>query len=644
MDYTKFSDSTLKAMAAGQKLDYSKLSDAELHEIANGAGTPTPPTAEDFQPSMLGALGRGAAQGATFGTADELAGAAASPMGGVKQFLSDLGMDYTGDTDVAKYKKERDISRQRFEQSEQAYPKTTFLGNIGGAILPAILTGGESAVAEGGEALAGAAAKRGLLEGAGGAAATGAKYGAATGLGTSKAEDIGGLAKDVGASTLLGAGLGIAGQTAANTGMPQATAKYIGQKGKDIGSAFADLGPVKGIVGAFNAGLEGTRLFGEEARKVIQDKLNGIIQDLGSNLDDKAKDVLDQKLETLMTSPKSVDVQNWYDDFMKAVDRAENQNNDPVATPEFKRLRDIATNFVRGKEVAGPITEGETTLLQKNRVPVQVQNGQASPIAVDQLRRELANLSSASENSLKNPSARAIATTGVTGTEEEVTPFLQQLGFGPNAPGLKPMIEQAEPAVAPLNKTLSTINTAQEAMPTLSQALQSESMSTTGARARPIIKQLGQTLQGTEFEGAVPAIEKQAQLNELARKAGMKGLGTGFTHTLLGSVEAVGTTGANAAGLAAREAGNVITSVGKSLFSLAPQRFQELASKAASSVTDKASGEVAKVMQQASQKDNVGRNALMFTLMQNPAYREKIHDLIKDEPEYQGTANGSTSQ
>ena len=83
MDYSKFSDETLKQSASGKPIDYSKLSDDELREIA-----PAPATAKEVpaaleaakpvgkQYTQLESAGKGVQQGALLGGADELAGAA----------------------------------------------------------------------------------------------------------------------------------------------------------------------------------------------------------------------------------------------------------------------------------------------------------------------------------------------------------------------------------------------------------------------------------------------------------------------------------------------------------------------------------------------------------------------------------------
>lgn len=83
-------------------------------------------------PGYQSALG-GALQGATFGFADELAGAARAAMD--PEAIRREGL-------LEAYKKQRDISRAKFAQEEQANPKSFLAGELGGGIL----TGGAASL------------------------------------------------------------------------------------------------------------------------------------------------------------------------------------------------------------------------------------------------------------------------------------------------------------------------------------------------------------------------------------------------------------------------------------------------------------------------------------------------------------------
>ncbi len=132
MDYTKFSEDTLRKMAKGEPLDYSKLTDDELSEMAKESDVVT----ADPEISKTESFLRGAAQGASFGFSDEITGA--------------LESAFTDKT----YSQARDESRTANELAEQANPLTYLGGNlVGGAAVP--LPGG--AIASGAKGLTGAA-------------------------------------------------------------------------------------------------------------------------------------------------------------------------------------------------------------------------------------------------------------------------------------------------------------------------------------------------------------------------------------------------------------------------------------------------------------------------------------------------------
>lgn len=82
-------------------------------------------------PAYKSALG-GALQGATLGFADELAGAGRALMD--PEAIRRQGL-------LEAYKKQRDVSRQRFAQEEKANPKSYLAGELGGSLATAPLTG-----------------------------------------------------------------------------------------------------------------------------------------------------------------------------------------------------------------------------------------------------------------------------------------------------------------------------------------------------------------------------------------------------------------------------------------------------------------------------------------------------------------------
>jgi len=84
------------------------------------------------KPSIAQSALGGALQGATFGFADELAGAGRALMD--PEAIRRQGL-------LEAYKKQRDISRQRFAEEERANPKSYLAGELGGSIATAPLAG-----------------------------------------------------------------------------------------------------------------------------------------------------------------------------------------------------------------------------------------------------------------------------------------------------------------------------------------------------------------------------------------------------------------------------------------------------------------------------------------------------------------------
>lgn len=151
--------------------------------------------AETRDVGKLESLARGAAQGATMGFADEIAGGAEA-----------LFTDKT-------YKQARDESRANFKRAKDANPNTFLAGELGGGVATAFVPGLGAANA---------------VKTVRGAAGVGAALGGITGLGQSEAKDAQGLAVDTlsgaGLGAVTGGGLAVAGKGA------QKGANYLSQK------------------------------------------------------------------------------------------------------------------------------------------------------------------------------------------------------------------------------------------------------------------------------------------------------------------------------------------------------------------------------------------------------------------------------
>jgi hypothetical protein len=184
----------------GVPLDFpDTMSEDEVKAVMRRKFAPAPVATS---PGKMASLGRGAAQGATLGFGDEIQGLiqAALPVAG------DEGKSF-----FQRYNAERNAARQTNEAAQKAHGGYYLGGNIVGGMAPAVLTA----------TLAPAGAASRIAQGAG--------IGATAGTGESRAENLGGLAKDA----AIGAGVG-----GALAGTGELAAKYLPLAAQALGNKF----------------------------------------------------------------------------------------------------------------------------------------------------------------------------------------------------------------------------------------------------------------------------------------------------------------------------------------------------------------------------------------------------------------------
>lgn len=198
---------------------------------------------------------RGAASGASFGFADELA--AAAETAGRAALPESMGGDKLADL-LENYRKYRGESREAFKAAEEANPTTYMAGDIGAGIATGLLTGGAGAVANLG--------KVGVKQGVKELAKMGARQGAATGLGMTESDltegEIGEATKDIVTGGLIG---GVAGAA-----LPSAV-KGAGQALGTVGEFAMDKAPsmVKKGKQAFELAKKGVEVVGAKAQSAL---------------------------------------------------------------------------------------------------------------------------------------------------------------------------------------------------------------------------------------------------------------------------------------------------------------------------------------------------------------------------------------
>lgn len=160
----------------------------ETAKAEKPAFDPSAPIEKVEGPSKIESGIRGLAQGASFGLADEAAGA----VGALKSLLTDEKL-----TDA--YRRERDESRANYDAAEKENPGTYLAGQLASVAVPG--AGSLGAVGRVGEAAS-------LTQKVLGAAKAGAAMGAVQGLGSSTADLTKGDVKGAAEDTAMGAGVG----------------------------------------------------------------------------------------------------------------------------------------------------------------------------------------------------------------------------------------------------------------------------------------------------------------------------------------------------------------------------------------------------------------------------------------------------
>jgi hypothetical protein len=281
--------------------------------------------------------------------------------GGLEEFLAAGEATFSPEEDEwsKKYRKFLEIQEQKSKESQERSPTASFIGEVGGSLLPAFATGGASLAASGGAAAARLggkellkAAGKGALAAGGFGAATGALQGALTSeegrlIGATEEEreklfedaKSGAIAAG-GLSALLGAGAPIAAK-----GVQKFKGAVSGLADKDI------LG--KQIKEAFQSGqaktdygsISGARLKTTEVSQGVEDITNVL-----TSLRNKAYEQIEKPLEyatqigkrvsleipdTLVTSLKQAGAS---DELISVVDKLKQKVRDPLTLVESSSL------------------------------------------------------------------------------------------------------------------------------------------------------------------------------------------------------------------------------------------------------------------------------------------------------------------
>ncbi len=312
------------------------ISDEDSQAIANYMSKPQQNT------EMQSAL-RGVEQGLLFDHADELGGLMGSAMelpGKVSDAVSQRSLAPLGDQKLLDtYREYRDFNRDRYKTAQEENPKAYLGGQFGGGTLGALAGGMALRGAGAAAGTANAAQKLSLGEKVGQGIKVGAGAGAVQSAGTSEAPVMSGeFARDVAVGTGVGS---LAGAT-----LPVGMA--AGSKAIDVGGVIASP-----VVKGFKQGMRNINLLGDEAEKGIQANIAKYGRGLGKEVEDSLNELGKQKnllIKEAQDNGVQVDPAK-IDAFIDTRLSKDVQSNLPEVQREMEQFREMLRTAKQGPMV-----------------------------------------------------------------------------------------------------------------------------------------------------------------------------------------------------------------------------------------------------------------------------------------------------
>lgn len=312
------------------------------------------PEIDDTTMSAPVAFGRGAIQGVSAGTGDEIGSGFWAGLDAARRFLGIKTEEetvnrqlkeqgFTGDIPTiedktlgSQYREFRDVSRAEDKKAQEDQGGAYLAGEIAGGVAPALLTGGSTALVQGG--LKGAAIA-GIK--------SGAKYGAATGLGMGEADltkgEFGKAALETGTGAALGGviggllPIGVEGVKGAGKLISKGTDEIIDRTGQ-LGTTTLESAKLASTGKSITSG----KATAENVKDIAGDA-SIIAKTLGITERGKAKDLVTKS----MSSEQKLNATQDIDDILKRID--DELPNLDAADPDAIGLKTIKTKFEKIK-------------------------------------------------------------------------------------------------------------------------------------------------------------------------------------------------------------------------------------------------------------------------------------------------------
>lgn len=221
------------------------------------------------QPSTAEAVARGAGQGLTFGFLDELvAGLKASGGASPRQIVEDPKAAIEKERELFRsYEEELEKERAASKAAKEASPITYTASEVAGGVVPALLTGGASLIGRGSTVLTREAGEEALKRLAVEGAELGAKQGAVSGAGYSEGETPLEVAYDASQAGLIGAGAGAIAPVAFDR-----VAKAVPSAVETAKKAVQEFVPgAEAVQVGYEAGKKGIKASTEGIRQAVKD-------------------------------------------------------------------------------------------------------------------------------------------------------------------------------------------------------------------------------------------------------------------------------------------------------------------------------------------------------------------------------------
>lgn len=533
--------------------------------------------ADSIPSSKTDTLIGSALQGSTFGFGDELTAAGAA--------ATDIA---TGDPKLADYKKlynqYLDSERAQLKKEALDNPKTAIAGNIAGSALTLPL---------GGSALAPSLKGATMLQGAGKLAGSGALGGTLIGAGTSEANDMSGIAKDAAIGGVEGAGVNLL----LGGGM-QALGKVPG--------VLAKLPIVSDAVAAAQGAAQGKRYTGNT--DTFQDMLRGAGSDTVQTLKDLATSKFANKNAALKAAKEAGAVADISPQLMEA---AESSVDLPAITKEQikakKELQRLLNVVSKEKDTVKQNPEELEKLIRQVQGVADVANGAS----------EAQQLSAKLKGNIKNQLGEVVPDLPQLNKESHDVQELMKRLTGVEPGDIRPGMDEAKTA-AIKDRVTNILKKAPDSPAKLQDILEGfegvKGLNTYAPEKASTIK------------NSVENINKDLRLANIANKKAQ-----GFDGGVLKSVVGNAQTAAVKAG---EKIGQSMPGLVNKISSKSPEQLQAMAQKSIQKY-GKDGEALANVLNNASDKSSMTRNAVIFGMMQRPEYRMKLNELHDDDEEPQ---------